>query len=391
MTLPQTQSYNPCMELKGTITCQKCTKKRDILSKSCACGYSNVFIKIDHKGQRYRFFYDKEGRPFTVTTAMSAQVQIDSAIRQHTFDPSEWLPINTNERRFTILFEKFQEQKKKKLHPGTDHVYDVYYRVHFPPLYDIDVRDIRMKHLQAWYDGLPSKLSSKYKKNMTDCLRAFFNWLVRWGDLKECPIMPDIESPDSVPRTALEYDVQQEQLSKIPEPFRDFFEFLMEAGFRPAEGCALKIGDYQRGRLLVQRTYSRNVLIETTKGKNKTWRTLSTRANELILQAIGNDIDADRFIFINPATGRGYLPEFCRKAWRKYTDVPEDLYASTRHSLGTQLAESGAPKKYIQELLGHKDGRSTDVYMHPSDSKKREYLDNRNSKVVDIRKRKIDR
>jgi len=383
--------YNPFMPLRGTITCQRCGKKRNILSKFCSCGYDNVFLKLDYKGQRYRFFYDKEGRSFTITTAMSAQVQIDSAIRQHVFDPSEWIPFNANERMFSVLFEKFLEQKRKKLHPGTYHIYDVYYRIHFPPLHNTDVRDIRLKHLQGWYDGLPVKLSGKYKKNMTDCLRAFFNWLVRWGDLKECPIMPDIESPDSVPRTALEADTQIEQLAKIPEPFRDFIEFLMEAGLRPAEGCALKIQDYQRGRLLVQRTYSRNVLIETTKGKNKMWRTLSTRANALVLHAIGNDINPDRFIFVNPATGRGYLPEFLRKMWRTHTTVPQDLYSSTRHSLGTQLAESGTPKKYIQEILGHKDGRSTDVYMHPSDSRKREYLDNRN-KVVDIsKKRQNDR
>lgn len=379
------------MHLKGTITCQKCGKKRDILAETCSCGYKKVFFRIDYQGQRYRFFYDKEGEPYTVTTAMSAQVEINRAIKAHSFDPSEWMPINTNERRFTILFEKFQEQKAKRNHPGTQHVYDVYYRVHFPPLYDMDVRDIRMKHLQKWYDTLPSKLSSKYKKNMVDCLRAFFNWLVRWGDLKECPVMPDIEEPDSVPRTALETDEQEEQLLKIPEPYRDFFEFLMEAGLRPAEGCALKIGDYSKGRILVQRTYSRGILIDTTKGKNKTWRVLSERANELILQAMGNDIDADRFIFINPATGKGYLPEFCRKRWRRHTTVPEDLYAATRHSLGTQLAEQGAPKKYIQEILGHKDGRSTDVYMHPSDSKKKEYLDGRKGKVVDIRQKKIDR
>lgn len=379
------------MALKGTITCQKCGKKRDILTEQCSCGYKKVFFKIDYKGQRYRFFFDKEGEPYTVTTAMSAQVEINRTIKQHTFDPSEWMPINTNEKRFTTLFEKFQEQKAKRLHPGTLHLYDVYYRVHFQPLYDMDVRDVRMKHLQKWYDSLPAKLSAKYKKNMTDCLRAFFNWLVRWGDLKECPIMPDIDAPDSVPRTALEADEQDEQLKKIPEPFRDFFEFLMEGGLRPAEGCALKIGDYSKGRILVQRTYSRNVLIEATKGKNKTWRVLSERANDIVFQAIGNDIDADRFIFINPATGKGYLPEFCRRIWRKHTTVPEDLYASTRHSLGTQLAELGAPKKYIQDMLGHKDGRSTDVYMHPSDSKKKEYLDSRKGKVVDIRKRKIDR
>jgi len=37
----------------------------------------------------------------------------------------------------------------------------------------------------------------------------------------------------------------------------------------------------------------------------------------------------------------------------------------------------GVPKKYIQEIMGHKDGRSTDVYIHPGNKKKKEYLDSR--------------
>jgi len=129
-----------------------------------------------------------------------------------------------------------------------------------------------------------------------------------------------------------------------------------------------------------------------TQRKNKSfrpedWRTLSDRACELIAQAIGNETDAERFVFINPATGRGYLPELTRRLWRSNTTVSEDLYSSTRHSLATQLGEDGVPKKYIQEIMGHKDGRSTDVYIHPSDRRKKEYLNSR-SKVIDIKKKK---
>lgn len=387
MTPTFTIAYNPYV--KG-IYCQRCNRKRNEIV--CPrCGYPYVYIHFEFQGEKFNLYYDQNGKVYTYSTAEVDKRKIDHERDEDHFRSEDWRVKDSKERLFETAFKRFLEQKEKKLHPGTLHVYQSYYDNHFKLLYASGVREIRLKHLQLWYDGLPRNLTSKYKKNMTDCLRAFFNWLVRWGDIKTCPIMPDIETPDSIPRTALEYDVQRSELKKIPEPFRDFFEFLMETGLRPAEGCALQIGDYHPTlhKILVQRTYSRNQLIETTKGKNRTWRTLSTRANELILSAIGNEIDAKRFIFINPATGRGYLAELCRKMWRKYTDVAEDLYASTRHSLGTQLAEMGAEKIYIKEILGHKDGRSTDVYMHPTDRKKKEYLDSI-GKVVDIKRKKAE-
>lgn len=419
MTKSSPYDYNPFV--KG-IYCQNCGQKRRELV--CPhCGYVFVFIRFTHDGERFDLFRDRHGNAYTYSQAELDKREIDIQRKvAHNFRAEEWRPQEQDARKFVNVFSAFLDQKGKRLHPGTQHVYDVYYRVHFPPLYDMDVRTIQMKHLQKWYDGLDrvklkclsckqespydtgscpkcgksldeerektQPLSGKYKKNMTDCLRTFFNWLVRWGDIKTAPVMPDIDSPNSVPRSAIEYEAQQDQLEQIPEPHRDFIEFLMEGGFRPAEGCALKIGDYNpsQGKILVQRGYSRNKLIDTTKANWKDWRTLSTRACELIIQAIGNEIDADRFIFINPATGEGYRPEFTRRLWANHKTVPEDLYASTRHSLGTRLGENGVPTKYIQEILGQRDIRSTQRYVHPSTQKKRDYLDN-SKKVIPINRK----
>jgi len=354
------------------------------------CGHIFVLIQFNHDNEKLALYHDKTGRAYTYSQAELDKREIDAQRKDKTFRAEDWRPKEKDARKFLNVFGTFLDQKEKRLHPGTLHIYKSYYNNHFQPLYDLDVRVIQMKHLQAWYDGLPANLSGKYKQNMTHCLRAFFNWLVRWGDRKDCPVMPEIDPADSTPRSALEYETQKEQLEKIPEPHRDFIEFLMEGGFRPAEGCALQVGDFNplQGKILVQRGYSRNRLIPTTKGNRKDWRTLSDRACELIAQAIGNETDPKRFIFINPVTGRGYLPEFTRRLWRSNTTVSEDLYSSTRHSLATQLGEDGVPKKYIQEIMGHKDGRSTDVYIHPSDHRKKEYLNSR-GKVIDIRKKTI--
>ena len=383
MTLPSTSIYNPYV--KG-IYCQECNqKRREMVCPHCGKVYVHIRFRFD--GEVLDLWHDRQGKAYTYSAAEIDKRTIDKEREEKAFRAEDWRPREHNARKFSPMFEKFLEQKEKKLRPGTLHLYQAYYNNHFPPLYDLDVREIRLKHLQEWYDGVSGALSAKYRKNMSDCLRVFLNWLVRWGEIKAVPVMPDIQTPDSAPRNFLDYDTQVEQLARIPEVHRDFIEFLMEAGLRPAEGCALQIGDFDRtmGRILVQRTYSRGVLIESTKGKHKSYRTLSTRAYELILNAIGNDIDRGRFIFINVATGKGYKCEFLRKLWRKHATVEEDLYSSTRHSLASQLADEGVPEKALQEILGHKDPRSTKAYIHPTESRKKEYLDRRGGKVISIK------
>jgi len=394
LTQALTTQYNPFSNegMKGTITCQRCGRKRDIFKKVCSCGWDTVFIKIDHQGNRYRFFYDKQGQAYTVKKAISAQEEINQQIVNKAFDPKEWTPKGIEERKFINSFESFLNQKEKKLKPSTQYLYETYNRLHFTVFHELDVRDIKLKHLQTWYDGLPQSMSTKYKKNLTDCLRTFFRWLLRWGDIKEVPISPETEKVYTTPRTYIDYEAQIKALGRIPVEHRPIYEFLMESGFRPGETCALKINDldYYNRRILVQRGYSKNVLVESPKEGKPKYRTLSSRAFEIVVDAIKNRL-GDTFIFINPKTKKGYSTEFLRKMWREYSGSGVDLYSATRHSLASQLAAAGIPEKALQDIMGHADPRSTRAYTHFTEERKRSYLDSRSNVIQLSDRKKLDR
>ena len=268
---------------------------------------------------------------------------------------------------------------KGSLAPSTLAGYKNYARNYYltsPYLTGRDVREIRVKHLQLFYDSLPR--SAKYRKNVMDGLSVFFRWLKRWGEIADVPTWPEMDTIVEPIRFSLTLDEQEAALARIPGEHRDIFEFMMETGLRPAEACALMLVDVdpKHRRILVRRTYSKGQLRNRTKQKKEFWRLLSDRAWEILELNIEADFS---FVFRNPVTRRGYRYEFLQRVWRAHAGISAGIYEATRHSYCSQLAESdeGLSPKHLQALMGHADLRSTMKYVHPSEDKLRAALNRR--------------
>jgi integrase len=383
---------------RGTICCSNCRRKivaqvKKLDAVTCQyCGHPHAYIRLKYDGRRLYIREDEHGRPHTYASAASALIKVNQQINDHVFDPREYEAATVARRLFENAIEAWIERKEKdeesdKIAPstlGNYHTYKKLYYLTSKHLVGQDVREIRLKHLQLFYDDLTG--SSHYRKNIMDGLYTFFSWLKRWGEISDMPTWPEIEAPIVRARRAPTREEQDEELARIPEEHRDVFEFAMEVGMRPSEACALMTIDTNPSRraILVRRTYSEGKLRNKTKNQRREyWLVVSDRAWELVERNLKTE---NPFVFMNPVTGRGYKYKFIYRIWKESTKLGFDLSEATRHAFVTQLIEDGVPEDTTMHLTRHVDKRSLKPYHHPHDDRTRDVLNRRGKprKVISI-------
>lgn len=385
--------------MRGSILCQKCTRKRT--SRLCPrCSYDACFIKLDFKGETYRVFHDKSGKSLSFREAFQTLANINLEIENKSFDPGNWVDSALSEKKFSRQYEVWLDQKEREASAGrfshaTLRLYRIYNN-YFDSLHNLDVREIRLKHLQGFLDSVRSAeegsraLSNKYKKNMMDCLKTFFKWLVRWGEIEKLPIFPEVRLDTGETSRAISYEAQMQHIERIPSEHREIFYFMRECGLRVSETCALQVRDFDlpSGRAIIQRTYSEARLVETTKGKNKSWVPLSDPAMEIASRRVLSRFGAE-FVFINPRTGEGYKPNYLRRIWKKYSGSDLTLYEGMRHSTISDWSRT-ANAFQVKDLARHSDIRISQRYVHNAMTDLRDVVNRRVIRLNPSDRRQID-
>ncbi|PIP15585.1 MAG: integrase [Candidatus Portnoybacteria bacterium CG10_big_fil_rev_8_21_14_0_10_43_39] len=135
------------------------------------------------------------------------------------------------------------------------------------------------------------------------------------------------------------------------------------AGLRVSEVIALKVGDIDLNELTIH--------IKQAKGKKDRISVLPEKLVNDIKKLAAGKVGSD-FVFASERGGKlttRTAQKVFENSLKKAGVQKEATFHSLRHSFATHLLENGVDVRYVQELLGHQNIRTTQIYTHVTNPK----------------------
>lgn len=214
------------------------------------------------------------------------------------------------------------------------------------------------------------KSSSTYLRKMSS-IRSFFIFLKREGIIDvEIPTMYTPKKPETLPNCLSIEEVEDlldaPDVSK-PEGLRDraMLELMYSSGLRVSELLSL-----ERRKINLER----GIVTVFGKGAKERKVPIGDFALEYIVKYINearkkNPGRDSKYLFLN-RYGKSLSRQFFFKQIKKYAalaGIEKSISPHTlRHSFATHLLENGAQLRAVQEMLGHANIATTQIYTHIS-------------------------
>lgn len=237
----------------------------------------------------------------------------------------------------------------------------------------------------------PSSIARK-----ASTFRRYFRWLTQVGALSQDPTvgLSAPRGPRRLPRVLSESEVAHligspSDRSVPPTPGtlaeaieqRDLclVELLYGSGLRAAEVCGLQIGNLEDGgsRLRVWGKGAKQRMVPVSEPASDALTVWLSNGRALLVDLAPpehrlSDRDDDP-IFVN-RRGRELSPRDLRRIIDTRSSRPTHPH-EVRHTFATHLLEGGADLRVVQELLGHEDLSTTQLYTHVTKDRLRQVFD----------------
>jgi len=235
------------------------------------------------------------------------------------------------------------------------------------------ISQISRSDLQAFIREINDMgLGARSQARIISGIKAFFKFLVLEGLVEDDPAnllegpRPGRKLPDTLSAGEVEKIICMIDLSR-PEGERNraIIETLYGCGLRVSELTNLHISDiyFNEGYVKVIGKGNKERFVPLGKEAKK-WILFYTGNSRLQIEARKNDED---ILFLNRRGGRLsrtmiflIVKELGEKSGLRKKISPHTF----RHSFATHLLEDGYDIRTVQEILGHKDVRSTMIYTH---------------------------
>jgi integrase/recombinase XerC len=250
-----------------------------------------------------------------------------------------------------------------------------------------DISKVTADHISNYIQHLSLLGKSKSTEmRVMATLRCYFGFLLRSGIIRQNPIsgVKSVVAPKKMPEILSDKEV----LKLLSQPSGDDFkscrdkailELMYATGVRVSEVCSIRIMDID---------YYTNSVIVMGKGSKERYLPFYEKAKSAILDYIEfgrpellkrNKREIPDELFLNfkggaltPRGVRMIMDEITTKASLNMKIHPHMI----RHSFATSLLNNGADLRTVQELLGHVNLSTTQIYTHVSMEKLKEAYNN---------------
>lgn len=237
--------------------------------------------------------------------------------------------------------------------------------------------EVSHRELRRW---LAEQSRARYATSTIDrrlsAVRDLYRWLVREGKCeKDCAAA--VASPKrakTLPRTMEPDDVERLMRScdtSKADGLRDraFLELLAATGARISEMAGLDVADVDMGRRQVRLfgKGSKERIVPIYESALEVCRAYLTQARPVLVSKAKGQGQAGSALFVS-TRGRQMSADALRTVFERHVRLagldPSLTPHAMRHTYATELLAGGADMRSVQELLGHANLATTQIYTH---------------------------
>ena len=238
----------------------------------------------------------------------------------------------------------------------------------------LDINKEEVMNYLKYLDNL--KFTNKTISRHLSTLRSFYNYLVE-VKLISSNIYKRVRNP-KVPKKLPNYlsiveidtiieEIDEDNDEDIKEKF--IFELLYSTGIRVSECASIKLSDidYQNKTIRIMGKGSKERLVYYGESCERLLNKYLSIRNNLIKDGIEYLLVNQKGSKISRESIEYIIDKIIKKSSVKHKISPHTL----RHSFATHLLDNGADLKSVQELLGHVNLNTTEIYTHISNERLR--------------------
>ena len=234
-----------------------------------------------------------------------------------------------------------------------------------------DLLELRADEIRAFVASEHRRgLSPKSLQRRLSACRSFYRWLLKLGRIAASPA-ETIRAPKAPRKLPQVLDVDEavqlvEVATDAPLGLRDraLLELFYSSGLRLSEVCALKWGDldFAQGLVTVLGKGSKQRVVPV--GSHARNALTALRGDIAVKSGAGKPGD-----FVFPGRGGRQITSRAIQLRIKKLAVDRHIYKRVhphllRHSFASHMLESSGDLRGVQELLGHADIATTQIYTH---------------------------